>query len=125
MRYAMERKRTEEALREHHLRYQALFENDNIGVFVDLDGRLLNLNRQAADMLDRPVAQLLDLASAIICYRVSTIHSFSRCTTMLMGALIPIHEQTFVRRNGSTVPVEVNSSAVRNGAGAIYVRALP
>lgn len=126
MRYAMERKRTEEALREHHLRYQALFENDNIGVFiVDMDGRLLNLNRQAAVMLDRTVAQLL--YTPLCDYMLPSEHDpfFQQMHAMLMGAVIPIHEQTFVRRDGSTVPVEVNSSVVRNAAGAIlYIQSI-
>lgn len=126
MRYAMERKRTEEALREHHLRYQALFENDNIGVFiVDMDGRLLNLNRQAAVMLDQTVEQLLH--TPFCNYILPSEHAIfsQQMQTMLMGGLIPIHEQTFVRRNGSTIPVEVNSSVVRNAAGAIlYIQSI-
>lgn len=126
MRYAMERKRTEEALREHHLRYQALFENENIGVFiVDMDGRLLNLNRQAAVMLDSTVEQLLH--TPLSDYILPSEHPifFQQMQTMLMGNIIPIHEQTFVCQTGATVPVEVNSSVVRNAAGAIlYIQSI-
>lgn len=126
MRYAMERKRTEVALREHHLRYQALFENDNIGVFiVDMEGRLLNLNRQAAVMLGSTVEQLLH--TPLSAYIIPGEHErfFQQMQAMLTGTIVPIHEQTFVRSDGSTVPVEVNSSVVRNAAGAIlYIQSI-
>lgn len=120
MRYAIERKRTEEALREHHLRYQALFENNNIGVLIiGVDGALINLNQQAAVMLGNTVEQLI--GTPVSTYIARNEHDeFSEQTQALLnGARLPIHERTFVRSDGSTLPVEINSIVVRNGSGDI------
>lgn len=120
MRYAMERKRTEEALREHHLRYQALFENENIGVFIiNVDGFLLNVNRQAARMLGNSVDHLVN--TPLLAYLAPEEHSqfTHHLTTLLAGESVPLHEHTLLRSDGSQVPIEVDSSLVRNAAGNI------
>lgn len=126
MRYAMERKRTEEALREHHLRYQALFENENIGVFIiNVDGLLLNVNRQAARMLDNTVEQLVN--TPLLTYIAPDEHCrfTHHLTELLAGQLIPLHEHTLRRSSGSLVPIEVDSSVVRNAAGNIlYIQSI-
>jgi len=126
MRYAMERKRTEEALREHHLRYQALFENENIGVFiVHVDGLLLNLNRQAATMVGRTVEQLVN--TPLRDYLVPDEHSrfLQHIAALLEGRLVPIHEHTLLHSDGSPVPIEVDSSVVRNAAGdVLYIQSI-
>ncbi len=126
MRYAMERKRTEEALREHHLRYQALFENENIGVFIiNVDGLLLNVNRQAARMLGNSVEQLVN--TPLLTYLVTGEHSrfTHHLATLLAGESVPLHEHTLLRRDGSQVPIEVDSSLVRNPAGDIlYIQSI-
>lgn len=60
IRYAIERKRSAEALRETQLRYTAVVENSNTGIFLfSLEGYYLNLNQQAATMLACPVADVL------------------------------------------------------------------
>ena len=126
MRYAMERKRTEEALREHHLRYQALFENENIGVFIiNVDGLLLNVNRQAARMLDNSVEELVN--TPLLTYIIPDEHQrfADHLTALLTGQLIPLHEHTLLRHNGLQVPIEVDSSVVRNAAGDIlYIQSI-
>ncbi|MFZ4655991.1 MAG: response regulator [Caldilineaceae bacterium] len=126
MRYAMERKRTEEALREHHLRYQALFENENIGVFIiNVDGLLLNVNRQAARMVDNSVEELVN--TPLLTYIIPDEHQrfADHLTALLTGQLIPLHEHTLLRHNGLQVPIEVDSSVVRNAAGDIlYIQSI-
>jgi PAS domain S-box-containing protein len=126
MRYAMERKRTEEALREHHLRYQALFENENIGVFIiNVDGLLLNVNRQAARMLGNSVDQIVN--TLLLTYIAPGEHSrfTHHLTTLLAGESVPLHEHTLLRSDGSQVPIEVDSSLVRNTAGDnLYIQSI-
>ncbi len=126
MRYAMERKRTEEALREHHLRYQALFENDNIGVLIiSLEGMLLNLNRQAAVMLGGTVEQLIGLPISNYIAPGEYAEFYQQSQALLRGAVIPIHEQTLVRHDGSELVVEVDSTLVRNGNGdVLYIQSI-
>ncbi len=126
MRYAMERKRTEEVLREHHLRYQALFENDNIGVFIiSVAGSLLNLNQQAAVMLGSTVDQLLDTAISDYIVPSEYAEFYQQTQALLQGAVIPMHEQTFIRANSSELAVEVDSTLVRNANGdVLYMQSI-
>lgn len=120
MRYAIERKRTEEALREHHLRYQALFENNNIGVLIiGVDGLLVNLNQQAAVMLGDAVDRLIGTPLSNYVAIGERDDFFRQSEALLQGASVPIHERTFVRCDGSMLPVELNSTLVRNGRGDI------
>lgn len=126
IRYAMERKRTEEALREHHLRYQALFENENIGVcIINVDGLLLNVNRQAARMLGNSVEQLVN--TPMLTYLAPSEHSrfIHHLAALLADASVPLHEHTLVRSDGSEVPIEVDSTLVRNPVGDIlYIQSI-
>jgi len=126
MRYAMERKRTEEALREHNLRYQALFENRNIGVFIiGVDGLLINLNQQAAVMLGDIVDHLIGASMADYIVPGERNEFFQKIQALVQSGITPIHEQTYRRNDGSLVPVEVNSSVVRNGNGHIlYIQSI-
>ena len=126
MRYAMERKRTEEALREHQLRYQALFENRNIGVFIiGVDGLLLNLNQQAAVMLGGTVEHLIGASMGDYIVPEERNGFFQKLQALVQSGVTPIHEQTYRRNDGLLVPVEVNSSVVRNGNGHIrYIQSL-
>lgn len=126
MRYAMERKRTEEALREHQLRYQALFENRNIGVFIiGVDGLLLNLNQQAAVMLGGAVEHLIGVSMGDYIVPEERNEFFQKIQALVQSGITPIHEQTYRRDDGSLVPVEVNSSVVRNGNGHIrYIQSI-
>ncbi|MEZ4727281.1 MAG: response regulator [Caldilineaceae bacterium] len=126
MRYAIERKRTEEALREHHLRYQALFENNNIGVLIiGIDGLLVNLNQQAAVMLGDAVAHLIGTPLSTYIAPDERDEFFRQTEALLQGASVPIHEQTFMRCDGSMLSVELNSTLVRNGRGDIlYVQSM-
>jgi len=126
MRYAIERKRSEEVLREHHLRYQALFENDNIGVFiVSVAGLLLNLNQQAAVMLGSTVEQLLDTAISNYIVPDEYAEFYQQTQALLQGSVIPIQEYTFVRGNGSALAVEIDSTLVRNANGEVlYIQSI-
>ncbi|MBX3015713.1 MAG: response regulator [Caldilineaceae bacterium] len=126
MRYAMERKRTEEALRDHHLRYQALFENNHIGVYIiGMDGALMNLNQQGAVLLDYPVESLI--GTPLRRYLVPHEHAGfdQQWAALLAGKMLPLSEQTLLRSDGSELPVELHHIVVRNGNGKVlYIQSI-
>ncbi|MEZ4860594.1 MAG: response regulator [Caldilineaceae bacterium] len=126
IRYAIERKRTEEALRVNQLRYQALFENSNTGIFIiSLEHCYLNLNQQAAQLLGGNVSEFIGKKVTEFVVEHGQQSFAQRIAHLLTGKAIPIYECTLVRADGSQVPLEVNETLVRDVAGnPLYLQSI-
>ena len=109
-------KATHEALLMERHRYRSLFEQAHDAVFLlDLEGRHLEVNNRAAELLGYTVEELQDLsAREISADRRETGGVLGR---LLSGEAIPPYERLFRRKDGSTVPVEINAELVRDGYG--------
>lgn len=126
IRYAIERKRSAEALRETQLRYTALFENSNIGIFlISLDGLYLNLNGKAAAMLGCSVAEVLGELATDFIFTPPLGDLHQQIATLLAGDPLPIYECLLQQRTGGQLPLEVNTTLVRTAANKpLYIQSV-
>jgi PAS domain S-box-containing protein len=112
-----DQKRTLIELARSNERFRGLFENNLDGVLiVDLDSYIQDANQRAADMLGYTVEELIGTWTGS--YNQATEERRKwRFEALQRGEPVPIHEETFVRRDGSTFPVELNVAVVRDSAG--------
>ncbi|MBI4670060.1 MAG: PAS domain S-box protein [Chloroflexi bacterium] len=113
---ALERQRTETARREAEERYRALFVQTHDAVFLlDLQGRYLDMNPRAAQLLGYAPEELRQLSFREISAQVS--QSEQILEQLLRGEHIPLYERIFRKKNGELVPVEINVELVRDANG--------
>jgi PAS domain S-box-containing protein len=109
-------KQQETALRNARHRYRALFEQSHDAVFIlDLDGRHIEANRRAAEMLGYTLAEMQELsAEQITAEPVKSEKMFER---LLAGEHLPIYERYFRRKDGLLLPVEIKAELVHDVKG--------
>ncbi len=113
-----ERKRVEMALRESEETYKALFEHANDAIFLlSLTGIHLQVNQKAADMLGHTRDELVGMGVSDIVVPEEYANAQNRLSSLLRGETLPIYERTFRKKDGSTIPVEINLSLIRDDAG--------
>lgn len=102
--------------REYELRYRALFEYSNDGIFiVDLDGRCLTANQRGLDMLGltlqaysrRSVSELIQDGEK----------SQQIVQRLRRGEITAPHTGLLRHQNGHTIPVEITPTLVRDSLG--------
>lgn len=113
-----QRKQTEEALHQEQQRYQALFDHTNDGVFiVGLDRVHLAVNQRAADMLGYAISEIVGQPLGHFVAPEETAQQESRFARLLAGEKLPVYERTFLRKDGTTFPAEVNAALVCDSEG--------
>ena len=109
-------KATHEALLMERHRYRSLFEQAHDAVFLlDLDGRYLEVNNRAARLLGYTVDEFQDLTADDVSAEPDSTTAV--LASLLAGQALAPYEQMFRRKDGSTVPVEINMELVRDGYG--------
>ncbi len=109
--------RTAQALRERDYHYRTLFDNAGDAIFIhNLTGRFLDVNRVACEMLGYSHAELLRLTPTDI----SAPETAARIPNY--NARLERDEQVFleivvVRRDGTTLPMELNSRLIEYAGG--------
>jgi PAS domain S-box-containing protein len=119
LRYAIERKRTQEALQESEERFRSAFDSAAIGMaLVSLEGSWLQVNRALCEIIGYSEQELL----AIDCYHVT--HPEDRKKTYACMHQMLTHEirsrqleKRYLHKLGHTVWILLNVSLVRNTQG--------
>jgi PAS domain S-box-containing protein len=113
-----ERERIQQAVQEAERRYRALFEGSNDAIFLlDLEGVLVTANQRAADLLGYAPDELIGMSFKQVTVPEQHPDAAEKLTALLAGMAMPIYERTFQRKDGSTLPVEIGLSLVRDQAG--------
>ncbi len=105
-----QRKQTEQALKDSEERYRTLVEGANDAVFLEsFDGHIVDINTKACQMLGHTRDELLRLSMADLVH-----HDDSLTEAEERDSEPSQHrEQTMIRKDGSRVPVEVNTSILK------------
>ncbi|MFP3870773.1 MAG: PAS domain S-box protein [Syntrophobacteria bacterium] len=105
-----ERKQTEEALKDSEERYRTLVEGANDAVFLEtFDGHIVDINTRACQMLGYTRDEVLRIGMAELVHRDDS----SVGAGQKDGEHVQHREETMIRRDGSRVPVEVNTSILK------------
>ena len=115
---ALERKRAEEAQRKSAQVYRALFDRTSDAVFIlDLQGHHLAVNQRASELLGYAPDAMLGLSFRDIVVSDEHDESTGKMAALLAGEQLPVYERTFLRKDGSTLRVEINAALVRHADG--------
>ena len=115
---ALDRCRTEDALRKSERVYRALFERTNDAVFIiSLDGRHLAVNHQASQMLGYTADELLGKTIRDVVVPLEYASADRVLDRLLADEQVPVYERTFRCKDGTHIRVEINAALVRNADG--------
>ncbi len=97
-------------------RYQSLFNQSHDAIFIlDLQGRHLQANQRAADMLGYTLEEIQHLSVEDTSAEPDASRQIEE--RLLRGEHIPVYERLFRKKDGSLLPVEINVELVRDAAG--------
>ncbi len=105
-----QRKQTEQALRDSEERYRTLVEGANDAVFLEtFDGHIVDINTKTREMLGYSRDELLHLTMADLVHQDdSQVQEEGKA-----GEPSQHREEIMMRKDGSQMPVEVNTSILR------------
>ncbi|MCK5004036.1 MAG: PAS domain S-box protein [Candidatus Aminicenantes bacterium] len=108
----------EKKLRDREQRYRALFERTNDAVFLfSLEDIHMEVNQQAADLLGYSVEEIVGQPISNFTKPGEKRESQKIKKLLLAGQAIPIYERTFVKKDGTEFPAEINIAMVKDSFG--------
>ena len=111
-----QRKLAEEARKLAELRYHSLFEQSHDAVFIlDLEGNHLDANQRAADMLGYSISEIQKLSVEQTSAEI--VESKNIIMQLRAGAVVPVYERLFRKKNGDVFPAEINTELVLDTNG--------
>ncbi|MBK8024327.1 MAG: PAS domain S-box protein [Chloroflexi bacterium] len=124
LRYAVERHQYRTSLRASEERYRALFEQGNDAVFLlDLNGRHLEVNPRAAQLLGYTQEEMAQLTIRDV--SGEPLNTEETLRRLIAGETIPLYERIFLKKDGTSVPVELNVTIVRDENGnPLYIQSI-
>jgi PAS domain S-box-containing protein len=114
--------RQEKELADNEELFRSAFQGAPIGIALsDFTGRLLRVNPALAQLVGRPVAELLDMSVADITHPDDLLSDEANLSQVREG-LADHHRvnKRYVRPDGRAVPVEVHAASVRTADGEPY-----
>ncbi len=97
-------------------RYRALFGQSHDAVFIlDVQGKNLEVNQRAADLLGYTVEELMQLSMADLSAQKED--SGDILERLHKGENIPLYERDLIKKNGEKVTVEINTELVCDDDG--------
>ncbi|MGD8706362.1 MAG: PAS domain S-box protein, partial [Syntrophobacterales bacterium] len=109
-----QRKQTEQALKDSEERYRTLVEGANDAVFLEtFDGHIVDINTKACEMLGYTRSELLHLIMADLVHQDDSQVEEEEEEKKKEGEPSQHREEIMIRKDGSQMPVEVNTSILR------------
>ena len=116
MMHAIDQQAHTQALQAMAHRHQALFDQAHDAIFIlDLEGRHVQANRRAAEMLGYSEDAMQRLSYRDVSAELA--QSQEVIEQLLEGERIPLYERRFRTKDGATLPVEINVELVRDCEG--------
>ncbi len=116
---AIERKQTEDALRESEQRFRVTFEQAAVGILhIALDGRYARVNQKFRDLLGYTTDELLTLAFQRITHPDDLEANIALMRQALRGGITSYTiESRYLRKDGTWMWANITVSLVRDGSG--------
>jgi PAS domain S-box-containing protein len=115
-----ERKRAEEALAESEANYRRLFDSSTDGIFIlDLDGNFIDANRTAYERLGYKREEILAMNISEMDHPSFSSRVPERLRQIREHGVV-VFESGHLRKNGSLMPVEVNSRLLEYGGKQVF-----
>ena len=111
-----ERKKTEEALKESEKKYSALVENSKDGIIMIQEGVLTFINEASTDLVGYSPEEMIGASFVNFIapdYRDLVLRRYAE--RMEGKDVPPIYEVELLRKDGTTVPVELNAMHIQYG----------
>ncbi|MBD3414929.1 MAG: PAS domain S-box protein [Candidatus Aminicenantes bacterium] len=113
-----EQKRIQEKLKESERKYRALFEYSNDAVFLmSPEGLQIDFNQKAADLLGYTREELKGKRFRDLIAESEQKNAFGKLEEIKKKKSIPVYKRTIIKKDGTTVPVEVNLSLISDSKG--------
>lgn len=114
----LQRHRTSETMRETKLRYDALFDRSNDGVFLlNMDGIHTAVNQKGAGMLGYQPHELIGRPISMTVSPQEHGSAMNMLEKLQIEEAVPIYKRLFRHREGHDIPVEINVSVVKDEKG--------
>jgi len=98
--------------------YKALFENSNDAIFLlNTRGEHLKVNRKATEILGYTDDEIRDMSYRELIMANEIDDSETTLKALLQGRIPGPYEKTMVKKDGSSIPVEINLSLIRDRNG--------
>ncbi|MAT41834.1 MAG: hypothetical protein CL609_05795 [Anaerolineaceae bacterium] len=108
----------EKNLLDQQVPYQSLFERTNDAVFfIDMDGYIINVNQQGADMLGYSREELICQHNNLIVHPDEQSQSEEAKRRLLAGENLPVYPRLSRKKDGSEITVEINTALIRDANG--------
>jgi PAS domain S-box-containing protein len=121
----IERKRSEEALRESEVRYRNLVERANEGIVTASEGFIWFANQKLADMLGYTIAEMEGKPFKQFFTPSQAEVVYSRHMRRLQGEDLPsVYETALQHRDGREVPAELSATVMMEGGKPIILALL-
>jgi len=115
---AKDREEFEKELIKSRKQYLDLFENSSDGIFlVYLDGINFHCNKKASEMLGYSAKEINGMSYKDLVSPDGHSHTEFTIKQIIEGKLPTVYEKTFVRKDGSLVPVEISISVIFDYTG--------
>lgn len=120
------RKEIEMSLRESEYRFRALFHQSQSAVFItNMDGVILHANRSSAEMLGYSIEEMIGMHATELSAPEEVPKTRLRLAELREGKPIPSYERLARRKDGSTFPVEVYVTVVKDEQGKpMYIQSI-